>query len=467
MNTPTTSEEENRSVVTDTPQFTNVELTIDATNAVSKSTPTTSEERTRSVVTDNSPTTNKKQTHDEPETHSIKNENTSSQKPRSVLTNEPADSTNNKLILDDETKNNKETQSNIPSPMSPNEDNVHANTRIPHHVALPNYNSDELPDLILPNTRSVVTSPRTPHIAYSNSGTEQTPNRAQSESMSQPSTTPRSVLSDPDDTEIETANTLLSLGSLESIDQTVDNETLLPVDKPRIRDFTQELAAQECTKQLEDESDSDITVAYGENQSDNTSTTAEPRSPKGVFRSKHYGIKRQSPTQSKVRHLRCLVCDTIFDSKREINKHHRTEHTKVACPDCRRTFPTPDALSHHRYIHKTDHQHICKYCDKKCAFESDLTRHMEKHREESPWTCDKDNCGRIFKRKAELIAHEVTHTGETFMCEYPGCDFTNKDPRNVKRHHRVHTKEKKVKCKKCDELFVFYMQMKRHLERDH
>ena len=28
-------------------------------------------------------------------------------------------------------------------------------------------------------------------------------------------------------------------------------------------------------------------------------------------------------------------------------------------------------------------------------------------------------------------------------------------------------KKKKVKCKKCDELFVFYMQMKRHMERDH
>ena len=227
-----------------------------------------------------------------------------------------------------------------------------------------------------------------------------------------------------------------------------------------------ELAAQERKDQPADNSDSDRTVAYGDNQSD-IPPTAEPRSPKGVFRSKHYRIRRQSPTQSKTRHLRCMVCDAIFESKREINKHHHTEHANVTCPDCCRTFPTPDTLSHHRYIHQTNHQHTCKYCDKKCAFESDLKRHMEKHTEESPWICNNDDCGRIFKWKAELTAHEVTHTGETFMCEYPGCAFTNKDPRNVKRHHRVHTKEKKVKCKKCEESFVFYMQMKRHMERDH
>ena len=243
------------------------------------------------------------------------------------------------------------------------------------------------------------------------------------------------------------------------------------MDKPRTEDFTQEPknVTQECKQdeQSADDSDSDRTVAYGDTQPEKSVTIEDQRSPKGVVKYKRYGIKRQSPSKTKVLRLRCFICDAIFDSKREINKHHRTEHANVTCPDCSRTFPTPDALSCHRYIHQTNHQHVCKYCDKKCAFESDLMRHMEKHKEESPWKCDKDDCGRVFKWKAELVAHEVTHTGETFMCEYLGCEFTNKDPRNVKRHYRVHTKEKKVKCKKCDELFVFYMQMKWHMEREH
>ena len=87
-------------------------------------------------------------------------------------------------------------------------------TTLLHKDVPPEYNSDELPDLVLPETRSVITGPLTPHIAHNDGGTEQTPNRTQPENTSQPSTTPRSVLSDPDDTEIKTANTLLSLRTL-------------------------------------------------------------------------------------------------------------------------------------------------------------------------------------------------------------------------------------------------------------
>ena len=123
-------------------------------------------------------------------------------------------------------------------------------------------------------------------------------------------------------------------------------------------------------------------------------------------------------------------------------------------------FPTPDALQRHRYIHISDHQYSCDLCDKTCAFQSDLVRHMERHNYETKWRCEEPDCDREFKRKAELTAHMVVHTGETFMCEYPGCGFSNKDLRNVKRHYRVHTKEKKVQCKKCDKRFTFYMQMK-------
>ena len=101
------------------------------------------------------------------------------------------------------------------------------------------------------------------------------------------------------------------------------------------------------------------------------------------------------------------------------------------------------------------------------SFHSDLQRHMEKHQEDRMWKCKIDDCNHEFKRKAELKAHEVIHIGEVFMCEYPGCEYRNNDPRNVKRHYQVHTKEKTVQCKKCDRLFMYYQQMKRHLSSDH
>ena len=349
--TPTSSEKHTRSVATDTVKSTNTEL--DVNPLATGSTPTSSKKHTRSVVTDTVEATNTEQTHTDPvatgstptskenhtrsvvtdlvdlvestiteqtNTKSITNENqrrsvittTAQETSTEHRTDEPDTHTN---ATKDNNPDNETSRSvatiesvNVPKTISegdptntngshfttmslkpPDKDNVQANE----------YSSDELPDLVLPYTRSVITSPPNQCTTQNNNGTEQTPKRNQTGSTSQPSTTPRSVLSDPDDTEIETVNTLLSLGSLESIDKTVDNEALLPVDRPRIDDFTKELAVQERMEHPTDDSDSDTTIAY-EDKGTDAAPTAEPKSPKGVFRSKHYGIKRQSPTQSKI-----------------------------------------------------------------------------------------------------------------------------------------------------------------------
>ena len=106
-------------------------------------------------------------------------------------------------------------------------------------------------------------------------------------------------------------------------------------------------------------------------------------------------------------------------------------------------------------------------CDKMCAFQSDLDQHMSKHNDEKLWICSHNGCTWDFKRKSDLTAHEVVHTGEDFMCEFPNCDFKRKDPRLVKRHQCVHTKETKVECPICGKRFVYYMQMKRHRDKVH
>ena len=93
--------------------------------------------------------------------------------------------------------------------------------------------------------------------------------------------------------------------------------------------------------------------------------------------------------------------------------------------------------------------------------------HMLKHVEDKRWYCSFDGCNRDFKRKSDLTAHEVVHKREDFICEFPKCSFTNKDPRLVKRHQRVHTREAKVGCPGCPEKFIFYQQMKRHKKVAH
>ena len=345
-------------------------------------------------------------------------------------------------------------------------------------VKPPKDNSTDPPTITTVSDRSVVT-PISAIIEVDNivnSENSKTPIRISAENDSQPSTTttPRSVLTDPDTNELETANTLLQLGNLDDnldeIDKDLNNEQIMPVDNARVEDFTKTMAEEDTNRADQDSSDtndSDKTVDYTIPDS-TEKETGETTSPKGTVRYKHYGIRRHSPSvPTTIQRMKCIVCDLVLDSKKQLNHHHRVEHSDVTCPDCDKTFPTPDALQRHRYSHKPDHVYICDVCGKQCAFQSDLDRHKEKHEEERRWHCNEDECGRDFKRKAELVAHQVVHTGELFECEYPGCPYTNRDPRNVKRHYRVHTKEKRVKCKLCEQRFTFYQQMKRHMNDKH
>ena len=292
--------------------------------------------------------------------------------------------------------------------------------------------------------------------------------------------TPHSVLTSPEARELEAATQLIELGNqattdesltLEQIDADLDNSVLMPIGSS-----SQNKSAEDNVSD-HNSGDSDKTVDYNvviqskpieENQTNKQNEhggagLAIP-SPKGNVQYKHYGIRRHSPTTTTTINHRCYYCEDreIFHSKRELNEHHRRTHTTVQCPDCPRVFPTPDALQRHRYVHDTRHQFMCRLCDKITGFKSDLDMHMSVHCEEKKWHCPYDDCDREFKRKSDLTAHEVTHTGEDFICEFAGCKYKNKDPRLVKRHQRVHTKKKTVKCPDCPETFVFYMQMKRH-----
>ena len=280
--------------------------------------------------------------------------------------------------------------------------------------------NETLPDLVLNQARSVVTpklnaSLKTTCETDVTAVMDNTPKRSGSELDSQPSMTPRSVLTDPDASELEMANTLLQLRNLDDdlleIDKHTSNEELMPVDRPCTEDFAKDLAeadARNATEQYSNNagSDSDKTVDYtvqDKDQGEPADKDGETTSPKAVMRYKHYDIRRHSPNVPNTIHkMRRVICNAMLDSKKELSHHHRMEHSDVSCPDCSKTFPTPDALQHHRDSHKPDHQFQCKICGKQCTFQSDLDRHTEKHDDNRCWRCPAPECDREFKRKAEL-----------------------------------------------------------------
>ena len=292
------------------------------------------------------------------------------------------------------------------------------------------------------------------------------------------------TVSDREPGDLEVAETLLLLHDATSPEPSDENEQLLPVDAPKQVDIVKEMEAEnennseslpdlphvyDTPENPEDNFDDDDadTIIYEEavTPTRDTSSVTSPRRGKVTF--KHYGIPRRSPKQSIIRKHRCLVCGKSKNSKKELNDHHRKEHSGVVCPTCGKEFPTADSYQQHRYIHRNPVQHKCDICDKILPFESDLQRHMKSHTEGDRWYCPHTACKRNFKRKADLDLHEIIHTGVQHKCTWPGCKYSNLDPRTVKRHQKSHTQKATVHCPKCEQVFVFYMQMKRHRDQEH
>ena len=290
---------------------------------------------------------------------------------------------------------------------------------------------------------------------------------------------------------MEVAKTLLQLHGPDDTDITDENEQLLPVNAPRQADIVKEMAQSlgealpdtghdtlpdlnldleqdKNDKELDvDDDDDDATIIY-EPRDTTTSESTQISSPKkGEVTFKHYGIKRRSPRVSNIRKHRCILCNGSFNSKKEMNNHHREKHPGVICPTCNKVCPTTDALQRHRYVHREPTEHKCTVCGKILPFDSDLKRHMKTHTEEKTWECPNTQCDRSFKRKADLDLHAVVHSGIKHKCTWPGCKYSNLDPRNVKRHQKSHTQQATVKCPGCERKFTFYMQMKRHRDKEH
>ena len=277
------------------------------------------------------------------------------------------------------------------------------------------------------------------------------------------------------ESDIQTAHTLLELHkTLDLPDDNLiadyDNSEIMPVNAPPVPDYSKDYPLPAS----DDKNDTDATVEYSDvdaqmDDAANPNTDShigEEQSPPGRFNYRHHGIRRNlgSP-KTKPKKFQCIYCPTVTDSKRDMNTHHRSSHGIMTCVDCGKTFPTPDSLQGHRYIHQQDHEHFkCEICDYMTAFESDMKWHKIQHVDEKMWDCTNPNCDRSFKRKSDMTSHAKTHINDDQRCPAQGCDYSNKDPRNLKRHMKIHSNVKPLKCPMCPERFKYHQQLKRHKE---
>ena len=98
----------------------------------------------------------------------------------------------------------------------------------------------------------------------------------------------------------------------------------------------------------------------------------------------------------------------------------------------------------------------CAICERGFTFESQYIAHKMKHRESPGYQCI--TCKKWFMRSSELTAHLLSHGKEYTYCKELGCDYKNKNPRNVQAHARRYSEVLSFKCPKCGKGFKWCAQ---------
>ena len=195
-------------------------------------------------------------------------------------------------------------------------------------------------------------------------------------------------------------------------------------------------------------------------QADNECDTAEDTGTKDkgkLITTQHGIIKRPK----RVRNFKCKICNNVFNSMKEWNRHDEENHPLLPCLDCGKMFCNPTSLYRHRYMHtKTTPIFPCTKCDRVFPFISPLESHTFTHRKVKHFPCTAPGCQKVFKTEWNRRAHEKGHKTPETQCAH--CDYSTNDLRYLKQHMRVHPDVCKHKCPHCGKGFHFYEQMKHH-----
>ena len=183
---------------------------------------------------------------------------------------------------------------------------------------------------------------------------------------------------------------------------------------------------------------------------------------KGYVKVTTYGIRRN--TNSDNRSYCCSVCGIRKRSAHNLNVHHRKRHSAQMCGVCGKCFDLASSLNHHMYSHN-ERRFFCEKCSFHCHFKSELTKHNINHHSQPSHQCMKRNCGRWFKRKADLVLHVESHKKDVLECD--ACDFTTTLKKYLKEHKKSHENTLPYSCNICGKRFLWRSGVRAHKIKEH
>ena len=151
----------------------------------------------------------------------------------------------------------------------------------------------------------------------------------------------------------------------------------------------------------------------------------------------------------------------------ELNEHQSGKRP-FACTLCSKSFYHKDNLQRHMAVHSNEKLFECTFCSKAFKIKDYLARHIKAaHKDIERFLCS--TCGTAFEQnvllKRHMIQYHLEEKDGLFCCGICRETFVFKD--TLRKHIRLHSKERWYKCSKCPKAFNAKGLLMQHIKDFH
>lgn len=179
---------------------------------------------------------------------------------------------------------------------------------------------------------------------------------------------------------------------------------------------------------------------------------------------KSTGKKRRSNKPRKTGAIfACLFCSYVTETPGRLKKHRMRNHPgteEFLCRNCGKIFKRKSDLVVHARTHSGERPFACPHCPRRFAQSGTLSEHRRRHTGETPFACP--ICPRLFASRSSFWRHRRVHSGERpYACERCGATFSHAS--TLKHHALVHSAERPHSCHHCGRSTKSLYAMRQHM----